>query len=149
MNAMHVAEETTTQRLKLLYTARTHSTGGREGGSSVSSDGRLDIRFSLPDGPDDGTNPEQLFAAAWSGCFLSAIKQVAAKMAIELPVSPVIDAEVELWKDDRGCFLCTRLNVNVPRIDREVAKSLLDRAHQTCSYSKATRGNISTEIILV
>lgn len=150
MNAREISEGVAvTQRVKLVYTAKTHSTGGREGGSSVSSDGRLDIRFSLPGGPDDGTNPEQLFAAAWSGCFLSAIKRVAAKMAVELPVNPMVDAVVELWEGDHGCFLRTRLNVTVSSIDRQIARSILEGAHQTCPYSKATLGNIETEINLV
>ena len=140
---------TTTQPAKLLYTAKVRTTGGREGGSSISSDGRLDVRFSLPSGPDDGTNPEQLFAAAWSGCFLSEVKRVAAEMDVELPVSPVIDAEIDIWEGDGGRFLCARLNVNVPRVEREIAQTILEGAHQSCSYSKATRGNIHTEIKLV
>jgi osmotically inducible protein OsmC len=150
MNAMQISEESTTaDRAKLLYTAKAHTTGGRDGGSSLTSDGRLDVRFSLPSGPDDGTNPEQLFTAAWSGCYRSEIKRVATKMGVELPVSPVIDAEVDLWEGDDGCFLCARINVNLPRIDREIARSMLEGAHQTCPYSKATQGNINTEINLV
>jgi lipoyl-dependent peroxiredoxin len=136
-------------RVRLLYTAKTHTTGGRDGGSSVSSDGRLDVRFSLPSGPDDGTNPEQLFAAAWSGCFLNALKDVSTRMGVEFPLSPVIDAEVDLLEGDDGCFLQARLKVNLPRIDRAVAQSLLEGARQACPYSKAIRGNINTEINLV
>lgn len=150
MNTMRISEDRApTQRVKLLYTAKVHTTGGRDGGSSRSSDGRLDIRFSLPDGPDDGTNPEQLFAAAWSGCFLSTLKNVAAEMGVRLPVSPVVDSEVELWTDRDGSVLRLRLNVNLPHIDREIAQSLLQSAHLICPYSKATSGNISTEMNLV
>jgi osmotically inducible protein OsmC len=138
-----------TRPAELLYTAKVHTTGGREAGSSVSSDGRLDIRFSLPYGPDDGPNPEQLFAAAWSACLLSEVKRVAAEMEVELPVSAVIDAEIDLWKGDDGPLLRARLNVDVPHVDRDIAQTILEGAHQSCSYSKATRGNIHTEIKLV
>lgn len=136
--------------MKLVYTAKAHTTGGREGGvASLTSDGRLDVKFSAPNGPDDGTNPEQLFAAAWSGCFLSAIKHVATKMKVRLPVDPVIDAEIDLWKGDEGYFLRARLNVNLPHVDRKIAQSILEGAHQTCPYSKATRGNIAVAINLL
>ena len=143
------AESTMTQPVKLLYTAKTHTTGGREGGASRTSDGRLDVKFSIPGGPGNGTNPEQLFAVGWSGCFLSAIKVVAAKMKVKLPADPVIDAEVDLWTGDDGYSLQARLNVSLPGLERQVAQSLLDAAHQTCPYSKATRGNIEVAINLV
>src|SRR5258708_3175622 len=97
MNTTKMAgESTTTQPVKVLYTAKTHTTGGREGGASRTSDGRLVVKYSLPGGPGDGTNPEQLFAVGWSGCFLSAIKIVAAQMKVKLPDDPVVDAEVDL-----------------------------------------------------
>ena len=140
---------TATHPAKLLYTAKTHTTGGREGGASRTSDGRLDVKFSLPGGPGNGTNPEQLFAVGWSGCFLSAIKHVAAKKKVRLPADPVIDAEVDLWTGDDGYSLQTRLNVSLPGLERQVAQSILDGAHQTCPYSKATRGNIDVEINLI
>jgi lipoyl-dependent peroxiredoxin len=70
MSTSRSSDETT----KLLYTAKAHTTGGREGGASRTSDGRLDVQLSAPGGPDHGTNPEQLFAVGWSACFLSAIK---------------------------------------------------------------------------
>jgi lipoyl-dependent peroxiredoxin len=140
---------TVTQPAKLLYTAKAHTTGGREGGASRTSDGRLDVKFSLPGGPDNGTNPEQLFAVGWSGCFLSAIKHVAAKMKVRLPAEVAVDPEVDLCLGDDGYFLRARLNVSLPGLERQVARSLLDAAHQTCPYSKATRGNIEVAINLM
>lgn len=142
-------ESTATQPAKLLYTAKAHTTGGRDGGSSRSSDGRLDIKLSIPGGPGNGTNPEQLFAAGWSACFLGAIKHVAAHMKVKLPADPAIDPEVDLWTGSDGYFLKARLNVSLPGLERQVAQAILDNAHQTCPYSKATRGNISVAINLV
>jgi Ohr subfamily peroxiredoxin len=81
-------ESTMTQPVKLLYTAKAHTTGGREGGASRTSDGRLDVKFSVPGAPGNGTNPEQLFAVGWSACFTSAIKLVASKMKVKLPADP-------------------------------------------------------------
>jgi lipoyl-dependent peroxiredoxin len=150
MNTMQISEEgTTTQPAKLLYSAKTRTTGGREGGASLTPDGRLDVKFSLPTGPDDGTNPEQLLVAGWSGCFLSEIKHAAAKMKVRLPVDPVIDAEVDLCAGDAGDFLRARLNVSLPHVDRNIARSILEGARQTCPYSKATRGNIDVEFNLL
>jgi len=150
MNTTTVPEQSTkTQPAKVLYTAKTHTTGGREGGASRTSDGRLDVRYSLPGGPGNGTNPEQLFAVGWSGCFLSAIKHVAAQTKVKLPSDPVIDAEVDLCLGSDGYSLQARLNVTLAGLDRETAQKLLDGAHQTCPYSKATRGNINVEINLV
>ena len=142
-------ESTTTQPVKVLYTAKAHTTGGRDGGSSRSSDGRLDVKLSIPGGPGNGTNPEQLFAAGWSACFLGAIKLVAAKMKVRLPADPAIDPEVDLWTGSDGYFLKARLNVSLPGLERQVAQAILDGAHQTCPYSKATRGNIEVEINLI
>ena len=144
-----MSEQQTTQSAKVLYTAKTHTTGGREGGASRTSDGRLDVKYSLPGGPGNGTNPEQLFAVGWSGCFLSAIKLVAALRKIRLPSDPVIDAEVDLCMGSDGYSLQARLNVTLAGLDRQVAQTILEAAHQTCPYSKATRGNINVEINLV
>ena len=137
------------QSEKLLYTARTHTTGGREKGSARSSDGRLDITLSTPGGPGTGTNPEQLFAAGWSACFEGAMAVVARKTKVMLPADMAIDAEVDLnlaGSDD--FFLRARLNVSLPGIDRATAQSLVDRAHELCPYSKAVRGNIDVTISL-
>src|SRR5436190_9710372 len=99
---------------KVLYTAKTHTTGGRENGASRSSDGHLDIRLSTPGSARIGTNPEQLFAAGWSACFESAVALVARKRKITLPADVAIDAEVDLHIADIGYFLSARLNVSLP-----------------------------------
>lgn len=134
---------------KVLYTAKTHTIGGRDGGGSRTSDGRLDVKLTVPGGPGNGTNPEQLFAAGWSACFLSAIKHVAAQKKTHLPSDPTIDAEVDLCSGTDGFSLKARLNVSMPGLDRQIAQELLDAADQTCPYSKATRGNIEAAINLV
>jgi lipoyl-dependent peroxiredoxin len=95
----------TTQTAKVLYTAKTHTTGGRANGVSRSSDGRLDITLSPPGSKGAGTNPEQLFAAGWSACFEGALGLAAQKMKVALPAGTVIDAEVDLNFGDGGYFL--------------------------------------------
>jgi len=150
MNATKISDDSaTTTPVKLLYTAKAHTTGGREGGASRTSDGRLDVKFSLPGGPGNGTNPEQLFAVGWSGCFTSAIKVVAAQKKVRLPEGSAIDAEVDLCTGADGYSLKARLNVSLPGLERDVAQSLIEGAHQICPYSKATRGNIDVAINLV
>jgi Ohr subfamily peroxiredoxin len=129
------------------YTALTHTTGGRDG-ASRSSDGRLDIKLSSPGKPGIGTNPEQLFAAGWSACFMGAMGLAAAKMKTRLPADSAVDAEVDLCNAEGNYFLQARLNVSVPGVDRELAQAIVDAAHQTCPYSKATRGNIAVAITL-
>ena len=142
-------ERASTQSGKVIYTARTHTTGGRENGTSRSSDGRLDVKLSLPGSARIGTNPEQLFAAGWSACFESAIGLAARKRKIAPPAELAIDAEVDLHMGGDGYFLSTRLNVSLPGIAREVARALVDEADQLCPYSKATHGNIDVVIKLV
>jgi len=140
-------EQTTNKIERLLYTAKAHTTGGREGGSSRTDDGRLDVRFTIPGTPGTGTNPEQLFAAGWSTCFLSAMKNIAGKRKIALPDETAIDAEVDLGLVQGGHFsLAARLNVSLPGLDPQVARELVDDAHDTCPYSRATRGNIEVAI---
>jgi osmotically inducible protein OsmC len=134
---------------KVLYTANAHTTGGRENGVSRTSDGRLDVKLSSPGAPGDGTNPEQLFAAGWSACFLSAIKLVAAKTKVKLPDEVAIDAEIDLGLSHGAYGLASRLNVSLPGMDREAAQALVDAAHQTCPYSNATRGNIEVAINVI
>ncbi|HMG10605.1 MAG TPA: organic hydroperoxide resistance protein [Mucilaginibacter sp.] len=143
------AEITTPQIEKVLYTAKTHTTGGRDGGSSLSSDNHLDIKLSTPGTPGSGTNPEQLFAAGWSACFIGAMKIAAGKMKVRFPADGAVDAEVDLGQTGEAYFLQARLNVSLPGLEPEVAKALTDAAHQTCPYSKATRGNINVEINLI
>ena len=142
-------ERTQTQPEKLLYTAKVHTTGGRENGMSRSSDGHLDIRLSTPGAAGGGTTPEQLFAAGWSACFEGAIGLAARKRKIALPADLAIDAEVDLNIAGGAYFLRARLNVSLPGVERDVAQALVDEAHQTCPYSKATRGNIDVVINLV
>jgi osmotically inducible protein OsmC len=150
MNTTIMTEGSTlTQPVKVLYTAKAHTTGGREGGASRTSDGRLDVKLSIPGGPGNGTNPEQLFAVGWSACFTSAIKHVAASMKVKLPQDFAVDPEVDLCTGSDGYFLQVRLNVSLPGLEREVAQSILVGAHQTCPYSKATRGNIHVEVNLM
>jgi osmotically inducible protein OsmC len=147
MNTTAAPEQTTaTQPAKLLYTAKAHTTGGRDGGASRTSDGRLDVKLSVPGGPGTGTNPEQLFAVGWSACFTSAIKHVGAARKVHIPNDLAVDPEIELWNGDQGYFLKARLNVSLPGLDRELAQSIVEGAHQTCPYSKATRGNIDVQL---
>jgi osmotically inducible protein OsmC len=132
---------------KVLYTAKVHTTGGRDG-ASRSDDGRLDVKHSSPGGPGDGTNPEQLFAAGWSACFIGAMQVAAREMQVKLPPDLSIDAEVDLGTNAGGYLLQARLNIKLPGMDQDTARKLVDKGHQLCPYSKATRGNIEVEINL-
>ena len=132
-----------TQMEKVLYTAKAHTTGGRDGGASRTSDGRLDVKLSVPGTPGTGTNPEQLFAVGWSSCFLSAIKIVAARMKVRLPADGAVDSEIDLGTTGGGYFVQARLNVKLPGIEPAVAQQIVDGAHLECPYSKATHGNIN------
>jgi osmotically inducible protein OsmC len=134
---------------RVLYTGKTHTTGGRDGGRSRTSDGRLDVKLTPPGAKCDGTNPEQLFAAGWSSCFLSAIKLEAAATKVRLPEEAAVGAEVDLGATDGEYFLQARLNVSLPGIDRDTAQSLVEGAHRRCQYSKAVRGNINVATRLV
>src|SRR5689334_7017649 len=147
MNTTQISESSTmTQPGKVLYTAKAHTTGGREGGASRTSDGRVDVKFTVPGTPGNGTNPEQLFAVGWSACFLSALKIVARRMKVQLPADVAIDPEVDLGVSDGGYLLQARMNVSLPGIDPAIAKQLVDGAHHECPYSKATRGNIDVTL---
>jgi osmotically inducible protein OsmC len=143
------SENGTAQEVKVLYTGKTHTTGGRDGGSSRSSDGHLDIKHSVPGSEGTGTNPEQLFAAGWSACFIGAMKKAAGTMKVRIPQDVAVDAEIDLLLNDGAYSLGARLNVSLPGLEREVAQALADTAHQTCPYSKATRGNIDVEINVI
>ncbi|AMV48996.1 organic hydroperoxide resistance protein [Paraburkholderia caribensis] len=132
----------------VLYTGKVHTTGGREG-AARSSDGRLDIKLSTPGGNGAGTNPEQLLGAGWSACFIGAMGGAARALKISLPVDTSVDAEIDLGTTDNAYFIQARLNVSLPGLPRDVAQEVVDRAHQTCPYSKATRGNIGVTITLV
>jgi Ohr subfamily peroxiredoxin len=131
----------------VLYTGKTQTTGGREG-AARSSDGRLDIQLSPPGSSGKGTNPEQLFAAGWSACFIGAMGLAARDLKVALPADTSVNAEVDLGTGEGGYFLQARLNVSLPGVTADVARKIVDAAHQTCPYSKATRGNIDVEIAL-
>ena len=133
---------------KVLYTAKAHTTGGRDGASKT-DDGRLDVTLSSPGTSGTGTNPEQLFAAGYSACFIGAMKAVAGKMKVTLPADLAIDAEVDLGPIPNAYGIAARLNVSLPGMDRAAAQALIDAAHQVCPYSNATRGNIDVTITLV
>ena len=145
---VHSTEGTLPPIEKVVYTGKTHTTGGRDG-ASLSSDGRLDIKLAHPGSKRVGTNPEQLFAAGWSACFMSALGIAASQVKVSLPPDAAIDAEVDLGTIEGGYFLQARLNVSLPGLERNVAQSLIEIAHQTCPYSKLTRGNINVTIALV
>jgi len=138
-----------TQIDKVVYTAKTHTTGGREEGVSRSSDGQLDVKLSTPGSPRGGTNPEQLFAAGWSACFESAMALAARKKSIPLPGGVAIDTEVDLHMQDGEYFLSASFSVSVPGVERNVAQGLVEDAEEICPYSKATRGNIAVVFNLV
>ncbi len=133
---------------KVVYTAKAHTTGGRDGASRT-SDGRLDVKLSMPGAPSNGTNPEELFAAGWSACFLSAMKVVALRTKVAVPADAAIDAEVDLGTSHGAYGLAARLNVSLPGMDREAAQSLVNAAHQVCPYSIATRGNIDVALNVI
>ena len=135
--------------LLLLYTAKAHTTGGRDGGASRTSDGRLAVTFSVPGGRGTGTNPEQLLAAGWSACFLSGIKIAATKRKVRLPADVAIDVHVDLCTGSDGFALRARFNISLPGMEYATARELIEESHQTCPYSKATRGNIDVELNLL
>jgi Ohr subfamily peroxiredoxin len=141
-------ETAMTQAYSVLYTAKTHATGGRDG-AARSDDGRLDVKLSRPGASGGGTNPEQLFAAGWSACFISAMGLVAREMRVALPADLAVDAAVDLCQSDGAYFIQANLHVSLPGLDRDIAQALTDATHQTCAYSKAIKGNVNVEINLV
>ncbi len=132
---------------KVLYTARAHTTGGRDGASRT-DDGRLDVTLSSPGTSGSGTNPEQLFAAGYSACFIGALKAVAARQKLALPQDVAIDAEVDLGTIPNAYGIAARLTVHLPGMERAAAQALVEAAHQVCPYSNATRGNIDVTLTL-
>ncbi|MFZ6757414.1 organic hydroperoxide resistance protein [Undibacterium sp. Ji50W] len=131
----------------VLYTGKTHTTGGREG-VAQSDDGRLDITLSPPGSPGTGTNPEQLFAAGWSACFIGAMGRAAKDKNLSLPAGTAVDAEVDLGTGNGGFLLQARLKVSLPGLPRDVGQDLIAAAHQICPYSKMSRGNIEVSVTL-
>ena len=132
---------------KVIYTGRTHTTGGRDG-AALSDDGKLDIKLSPPGSHGAGTNPEQLFAAGWSACFIGAMGRVAKERNVALPSDTAVDAEVDLAMGDGGFLLQARLKVSLPGVPADVAQALIEGAHQICPYSKMSRGNIDVSVSL-
>ncbi|MBP0118665.1 MAG: organic hydroperoxide resistance protein [Candidatus Nitrotoga sp.] len=135
---------------KVLYTAHVHTTGGREG-HSTSNDGLLNITLTPPKamgGAGTATNPEQLFAAGYSACFMGAIKHVAGIKNVTIPANAAIDASVDIGPIPQGFGIAAKLVVSLPGLDRAVAQDLVDAAHQVCPYSNATRGNIEVDLSL-
>ncbi len=130
---------------KVLYTAKTHAVGGREG-TARSSDGRVEVKLSSPGGPGQGTNPEQLFGIGYSACFLGAMKAVAPKVGVSVPAETAVDAEVDLGPTSLGYGIAVRLKITVPGLERAKAEQLVSEAHKVCPYSNATRNNIAVDI---
>ena len=141
----------TTKLEKVVYQAHATSTGGRDG-TTRSSDGLLDVKLSSPKemgGAGGGVNPEQLFAAGYSACFIGAMKFVAGMQKLALPADTSIDATVGIGPIPNGFGINAALAVKIPGWEREAAQALVDKAHQVCPYSNATRGNIEVTITVV
>ena len=135
---------------KVVYTAKAHTTGGREG-RSVTDDGLLDVKLAPPKelgGMGGATNPEQLFAAGYSACFMGAMKHVAGLKKITVPADATIDAEVDIGPIPQGFGIAVRMTISLPHMDRHAAQELIDAAHGVCPYSNATRGNIHVTLTL-
>lgn len=137
---------------KVLYTAHAHVTGGRDG-RAVSSDNVLDVKLTTPrelgGGGGDGTNPEQLFAAGYSACFMGAMKFVAGRDKIAFPADAAIDGSVGIGPLPTGFGIQAELKISLPGLPREQAQALIEKAHVVCPYSNATRGNIDVTLTLV
>lgn len=130
---------------KVMYTTEVTVTGGRDG-SAMSADGRLNVKLAKPKelggAGGEGTNPEQLFAAGYAACFLSALQLVSGKKKIVLSHGAAIHSEVSLGQSGQALALAVTLNVKLPGMDKAVAEELVELAHQTCPYSNATRNNV-------
>ncbi|WP_179400652.1 organic hydroperoxide resistance protein [Burkholderia guangdongensis] len=139
--------------MNILYKTSATSTGGRDG-RAISADNRLDVKLAAPrelgGTGAEGTNPEQLFGAGYSACFLSAMKFVAGQSKQALPAETTVTAEVGIGPNDAGGFaLDVELRVSLPGLDKDAAQTLVDKAHQVCPYSNATRNNVSVRLVLV
>jgi len=135
---------------KVVYTAHATATGGRDG-RARSSDGRIDVVLKPPKemgGTGEGVNPEQLFAAGYSACFIGAIKFVAGQQKVQVPADTTIEGSVGIGPIPNGFGLTVELKVSMPGVDRALAQSLIEKAHQVCPYSNATRGNIDVKLSL-
>lgn len=147
----NLKEKTMATKLdKVIYTAHAHTTGGRDG-QSASDDGKLSVKLSPPKemgGSGAGTNPEQLFAAGYSACFMGAMKHVAGLKKVTVPADAAIDASVDIGPIPAGFGIAAKLVISLPGMDRAVAQDLIDTAHGVCPYSNATRGNIEVTLTL-
>jgi len=136
----------------VLYRAHAKATGGRDG-RAVSSDNVLDIKLTTPKelggAGGDGTNPEQLFAAGYSACFIGALKFVAGQQKIALPASTSIEGSVGISPIPTGFGIEVELKISIPGLDRAVVEDLVQKAHVVCPYSNATRGNIDVTLTVV
>jgi lipoyl-dependent peroxiredoxin len=137
---------------KVLYRAHAHATGGRDG-RAVVPEGKLDFKLTTPrelgGAGGDGTNPEQLFAAGYSACFIGAMKFVASRDKIKMPTDASIDGTVGIGAIPNGFGIEVELKISLPGMDRTEAQSLIERAHVVCPYSNATRNNIDVKLTLV
>lgn len=139
--------------MQIIYTAEAVSTGGRDG-RSISSDKHLDVKLTTPKemggAGGEGTNPEQMFAAGYSACFIGAMKFVAGATKVAVPADASVKAEVGIGPNDKGGFgIAVTLNIALPGMDKAAAQTLVDKAHEVCPYSNATRGNVDVKLILV
>lgn len=134
--------------MQILYTANATATGGRDG-RAASDDGHIDLPLAMPaalGGNGKGTNPEQLFAAGYAACFLSALKLVAGQKGVKLGSDAQVAAAVSIGKDETSFGLAVTLTASLPGIDAAAAHALVEAAHQVCPYSKATRGNVEVDL---
>jgi lipoyl-dependent peroxiredoxin len=136
------------QDVTVLHTAKTHTTAGRKSGVSRSSDGLLDIRLAMPGSASIGASPEQLLAAGWSASLVRTVTLEACKNEIALPTGVGIDAEIDLCLAEGRRFLRARFDVGLPGVEPRMAQALVNEAFESCSYSRATRGNIDIVIKL-
>ena len=139
--------------MQIIYTAEAVSTGGGDG-RSVSSDKHLDVKLTTPKemggAGGEGTNPEQMFAAGYSACFIGAMKFVAGATKVAVPGDTSVKAEVGIGPNDKGGFgIAVTLNIALPGMDKAAAQALVDKAHEVCPYSNATRGNVDVKLVLV
>jgi Ohr subfamily peroxiredoxin len=133
-----------TTNAKVLFTGKTHTTSGKDG-ASKSADGFLDLKL-----PEPHPAAENLFASAWSACYLGAVELAAASKKIKLAGHPSVDTQIELnHAGGTTFFLKASLTVSVPGVDRAVAQELADTAHTICPYSKAVHGNIEVTTTII
>lgn len=149
LNTIQEVENTTVVNIsKVLYSGNVIVTGGRNG-EAKSSDGKLDIELTPPGAKGNGTNPEQLLAAGWSACFIGAMQLDSAKLGITIPPDVSVNTSVDLATNDDGFFLQAHLQILLPGLAIDEARKVVETAHTTCPYSKATRGNINVKIDVV